>query len=91
VLVSTQKRFAPYWRVTIDGSGARTLAANGAFLAVALPAGRHVVDGRFDVPPAELVVSAAGALALLAAAVAARRPRPGGRAAGGNLKESAAR
>jgi hypothetical protein len=23
VLVSTQKRFAPYWRVTIDGSGAR--------------------------------------------------------------------
>jgi hypothetical protein len=82
VLASTQKRFPPYWRVTVDGARAPELAANGAFLAVALPPGRHVVEGRFVVPRIELAASAGGALAFLAVAWAA---------AAGNLKESAAR
>ena len=93
ILASTEKSFPPYWKVFVDGAEARALVGNGLFLAVALPAGRHVVTGRFALPPLELCVSGAGLLALAAvlyfawastsASASARR--------GQKLTESAAR
>jgi len=76
VLASSQKLQRPYWRVFVDGIETAALAADGPFAAVALTAGRHRVEGRFEVPRIELLVSAAGALALLGVMIAARRPRP---------------
>jgi hypothetical protein len=38
----------PLWRASIDGQDAPVLKANGIFKAVALPAGSHVVEFRFD-------------------------------------------
>jgi hypothetical protein len=84
LLASSQKLFAPYWRITVDEVEAQALAGDGLFAAVAVPAGRHMVRGRFTVPRLELASSAAGALALAAVLAAARRRRPG-------MKESAAR
>jgi hypothetical protein len=75
ILVSTQKRFAPYWRVFVDGAAAEALAADGPFLAAAVPPGRHLVEGRFVVPRLEIAVSGAGVLTLLAVLAAAARAR----------------
>ena len=89
ILASTEKSFPPYWKVFVDGAEARALVGNGLFLAVVLPPGRHVVTGRFALPPLELGVSAAGLAALAAvlysssASASARRRR--------KLTESAAR
>ena len=86
LLASSQKLFPPYWRISVDGAGVAALQADGLFAAVAVPAGRHVVRGRFAMPRLELAVSAAGALALAGVLAAAwlRRGR-------GGMKESAAR
>jgi hypothetical protein len=75
LLVSSQKLFPPYWRVFLDGRRAAAFAANGMFLGLELPAGRHRVEGRFTVPRGELLVSAAGLAALTAVIIAAVRAR----------------
>jgi hypothetical protein len=64
LLVSSHKRFPPYWRLFLDGVPAAGFAANGIFLAMELPAGRHRVEGRFVVPRLELLISGVGLIAL---------------------------
>ncbi|HEX4441359.1 MAG TPA: hypothetical protein VH854_14870 [Thermoanaerobaculia bacterium] len=75
VLASSQKLQRPYWRIFVDGVETGAVTADGLFAAVPLPAGRHRVEGRFEMPRRELLVSAAGALALIVVLAAARRPR----------------
>lgn len=41
------ERFHPGWRAAIDGGAERPACADGAWLACAVPAGRHVVELRF--------------------------------------------
>ena len=72
LLVTSQKRFPPYWRTWIDGREVPSLNANGLFLGLEVPAGRHRVEGRFVVPGAEIAVAACGLLGLLAVMIAAR-------------------
>lgn len=78
LLVSSEKRFPPYWRLWLDGAPVEGFAANGLFLGLELPAGRHRVEGRFTIPAPELAVAALG-LAGLALVVrkALATPRPG--------------
>ena len=71
LLVSTQKRFPPYWRTFLDGREVPAFTADGLFLGVDVPGGSHVVEGRFVVPRAEVAVSAIGILALTAVMIAA--------------------
>ncbi len=73
LLVTSQKRFSPYWRTSLDGREVESFAANGLFLGVEVPAGRHRIDGRFVVPRVEVAVSACGLLALAAVMIAARK------------------
>lgn len=61
--------FAPGWRVWVDGRPAAPLRADGFLRAVAVPAGRHLVDWRYD--PRAFAAGAALTLAALAAAAAA--------------------
>ena len=39
--------YAPGWTATVDGRAASLLRANGAFRAIAVPAGRHTVECRY--------------------------------------------
>ncbi len=73
-LATSQKAFAPYWRIFLDG---REIAAQagGPFLALEVPAGKHRVEGRFLVPRGELAVSALGLAALAATIITSIRTR----------------
>jgi hypothetical protein len=64
LLVSSQKSFPPYWRLSLDGAPAAGFLANGIFLGMELPAGRHRVEGDFRIPGLELLISIAGLAAL---------------------------
>ncbi|HEY6066889.1 MAG TPA: hypothetical protein VIY96_12090 [Thermoanaerobaculia bacterium] len=64
LLVSSQKSFPPYWRLSLDGARTAGFAANDLFLGVELPAGRHRVEGRFAIPESELLVSLLGMIGL---------------------------
>jgi hypothetical protein len=75
LLVTSQKRFPPYWRTYLDGREVESFTADGLFLGLEVPAGRHGVEGRFLVPRRELAVSGLGLLALLAVMIAAAKPR----------------
>jgi hypothetical protein len=75
LLVSSQKRFPPYWSFSLDGRPVESFPANGIFFGVELPAGRHRVEGRFRIPRGELLVSGIGLIALAAAATVALRSR----------------
>lgn len=75
ILVTSQKRFLPYWRTYVDGREVESLTANGLFIALEVPAGRHEVQGRFVVPRRELAISALGALALVGIIITAARSR----------------
>jgi len=65
----------PGWRASVDGAAAPLLRANHAFMAVAVPPGRHVLDLRYR-PPA-VGFGLAGSLAGLVTGLtlALRRPR----------------
>ena len=66
LLVSSQKRFPPYWRLYLDGARVGGFAANGIFLGLELPVGRHRVEGRFVIPEWELLISGIGLIAVTA-------------------------
>jgi hypothetical protein len=70
VLVET---YDPGWRATVDGASAPVLRANGAFRAVRVPAGGHVVEFTYRPLPvlAGGAVSVVALLALLGGAVLA--------------------
>jgi hypothetical protein len=72
LLASTQKRFPPYWRTYVDGRETPSFPADGLFLGLELPPGRHRVEGRFVVPRGEAAISVLGLLALGAVLVRAR-------------------
>ncbi len=78
LLVSSQKRFLPYWRTSLDGREARSFNADGLFIGLEVPAGRHRIEGRFVIPRAELAVSLAGLVALGAVLLSARNLRESG-------------
>ncbi len=71
-LATSQKAFAPYWRLFLDGREVPA-AAGDPFLGLPIPAGRHLVEGRFLVPRWELAVSGLGLAALGAAIITASR------------------
>jgi hypothetical protein len=76
LLVSSQKSFPPYWRLFLDGSPVPGFAANGMFLGLELPAGRHRVEGRFVIPRLELLISVVGLASLTAVMARALRRQP---------------
>ncbi len=69
--------YDPGWRARVDGRDAEVMRANVAFRAVAVPAGRHVVEMRYRPRSVALglSLSAAGLLALTALAFVSRRRR----------------
>jgi hypothetical protein len=73
LLVSSQKRFPPYWRLFVDGRRAADFAADGIFLGLELPAGRHRVEGKFQIPRGELLFSGVGLIAFAAVVFQALR------------------
>ena len=68
LLVSSQKLFPPYWTARLDGVAAAPLRVDGLFFGLPVPAGDHVVEGRFRIPAGEVAVSALAALAVAAMA-----------------------
>jgi hypothetical protein len=75
-LLTSEKRWDPYWEMRLDGRGVAP-ADDGVFLALDVPAGRHVVEGRFRIPAVEIALAAAGWIALALVAVRGlRRTRP---------------
>jgi hypothetical protein len=84
-LLVISETLAPGWQATVDGAPAPLYAADGSFQAVAVPAGRHVVEVRYL--PQSVVAGAAvsllsavllaGAAALGCAGWLRRRRRPG--------------
>jgi hypothetical protein len=74
-LATSQKAFAPYWRLFLDGKDVTAAASDGLFFELAVPAGRHRVEGRFRVPGPEVAVCGLGLLALAAIIITAIRTR----------------
>jgi hypothetical protein len=73
--VTSQKTFSPYWRLFLDGQDVTAAASDALFFELAVPAGRHRIEGRFRVPRWEVAACALGLLALGAIIIAAARPR----------------
>lgn len=65
----------PGWRATVDGQAAPVLRANLVFRAVAVPAGRHVIEMRYRPPEVAVGAALSVATALALVLVALRRPR----------------
>jgi hypothetical protein len=77
-LVVAVDAWDPGWRAWVDGRPAPLLRANGAFRAVAVPQGRHVVEMRYRPWPVVvgLGLSAVGLAALVGGALLRRRLTP---------------
>jgi hypothetical protein len=73
-LATSEKRWDPYWTLRLDDRRLAPPAAGEMFLSAEIPAGRHVVEGRFRIPAVELVVCALGWTALLLVVVRGLRP-----------------
>jgi hypothetical protein len=65
----------PGWQATLDGRPAEMLRANAAFRAVAVPAGRHVIEHRYRPRSVTSGLAVSGAALLAAGAVAAAEAR----------------
>ena len=70
-LASSEKLFDPSWKGVLDGRPAPVVRTDGLFFGMLVPAGKHVVEGRFRIPRGEIALSAAGTAALLALTIAA--------------------
>ena len=70
-LASSEKLFDPYWRGFLDGRPAPVASSDGLFFGMLVPAGKHLVEGRFQIPRREIALSAIGAAALLSLTLAA--------------------
>ncbi len=70
-VVVVSEAMAPGWTATVDGSPVELLTANVVMRGVAVPAGVHTIDMRFDPPGyrAGIVVSLVGVALLLALGV----------------------
>jgi hypothetical protein len=76
-LVVLADAYDPGWRAWVDGRRSSVLIANVAFRAVAVPAGRHAIEMRYQPPSVALGLSlSAAGLVLLAAAGRPRRLTP---------------
>jgi hypothetical protein len=73
VLVETHD---PGWRTSVDGHPVALLRANVAFRAVALPAGRHIVEMVYRPPLTAAGLALGGLTLLVILALLVRRPRP---------------
>jgi len=70
-------RYHPDWRVFVDGVEGKIVRANHIARGVKTPAGKHVVEFRFEPPAKPLYVSIFGLLAVLGlAGYAAISPKP---------------
>lgn len=67
----------PGWRGFVDGRPAPVLRADLALMALAVPAGEHVVEIRFTAPRVWQGLAASLLSALLLATLLARRPKSG--------------
>ena len=61
------------WRASLDGASATVLRANGKHCAVAVPAGRHRVELRYEPPGLHLGIVCSGCALLLVAVMLWRR------------------
>lgn len=67
------------WSATVDGEEAEVLKADGAFVAVELPKGNHVVELQYHTPGLRIGLALSVAGVALAAILASRRHVPGRR------------
>jgi Bacterial membrane protein YfhO len=70
--------FDPGWQAEVDGRATKVLCANGAFRAVPVEAGRHVITQTYRPPSVRwgLLLSAGAALVVVAGLVVTRNERP---------------
>lgn len=68
---SSEKLFDPYWRGFLDDRPAPVTRSDGLFFGMLVPAGKHLVEGEFQIPRREIALSAIGAVALLFLTLAA--------------------
>ncbi|MGH7893711.1 MAG: hypothetical protein ACREQL_03535 [Candidatus Binatia bacterium] len=64
-MVFVSEAHHPWWRATVDGKVAPTLRAAFAFMAVAIPPGRHAVELRFERPRAVAIADRVAAVSWL--------------------------
>ena len=79
-LIVFARTYFPAWKARVDGAPAPVQVANARDLAVAVPAGRHVVEIAWDRSPFRVGVAlqAAGLVVALAAAAWSRAAAPAG-------------
>ena len=83
-VVMLKATYHPRWTVTVDGKPAKTQMLAPSFVGVAVPAGQHVVEFRYEPYPDYWLLFLIGALTLVALAVVPRvwsrrrraRPQP---------------
>ncbi len=73
VLVETHD---PGWRTSVDNQPVALLRANVAFRAVAVPAGRHIIEMVYRPPLTEAGLVLGGLTLVLTLVLLVRRPRP---------------
>jgi uncharacterized membrane protein YfhO len=64
--------YHPRWTVTVDGKRAKTQMLAPSFVGVAVPAGQHVVEFRYEPYPDYWLLFLIGVLTLVALAVVPR-------------------
>ena len=69
-MLLVRETYDPNWHASVDGHPAAIYAADGAYQAVRVPAGRHTIDFRYDDPSIVrgLLISLASLLVIASAA-----------------------
>src|SRR5207247_247741 len=71
--VALRTTFHPNWQVTVDGTPERTFMVSPSYLAVAVPAGRHVVVAEYRSSASRTPLLVTGALVVVGVIVFRRR------------------